>query len=496
MESGTRVFSTTTRYVLLFLMAVVCLPFLWLGLYNVPIGMHEWDWMTREAGTLPARWLDIQQVIYVDVMGRFSSNAVLSTTHLWCTPSNFGYFFLLWQLTWGITLYFLIKALFQPHSPFLTLLMAFCLQVMYLTHLEDVYDSLFRYTGVLTYQSGFLLASWAVICFVQYLRQNSKPSWLRWIGILLLILCVGTNEISMVLCFASVTVIFIYGKLTKLRTSLFQWWDLVILAISCGIVILAPGNGERIVSEHGTLPLLKWSWTTLGASTFLWTDWLSDSLLIPITILAMPVLNSHFLQTDRINLFKDYRPWLWSLVIAVPLNMGMLLYATGTNAFPERVLDHLFVHVIVIWFGCLYAMALKFNFGHWMTKQPVGLVFKTGYYLCAIFIVIHIFGKGLSVDRTNKHHSGDYLALIETQSNVSAAWMALLSGSAATYYTQSMVELKKLESCASDTCYMIKPRVIPTQLYDPLSDRRNRGGDPYLGYYYNKAIQRVLYKPE
>jgi hypothetical protein len=108
---------------------------------------------------------------------------------------------------------------------------------------------------------------------------------------------------------------------------------------------------------------------------------------------------------------------------------------------------------------------------------------------------LNVIGNGLSIDRGDKAHKHQYLALIKSGSNPLNAWLTLIKGEAQDYHRESIANLNTLYNCNADTCYMPRPPYIPLQLYDPLSDRRNRRGDPYIGYYFKRGeIKMVRYE--
>ena len=74
-------------------------------------------------------------------------------------------------------------------------------------------------------------------------------------------------------------------------------------------MILAPGNTVRLQSEHGGMNLLNLVITTTGASMYLWFDWLSNGMLIWVSLLAIPILGLKD-ENSRFSLFNDFRPWL------------------------------------------------------------------------------------------------------------------------------------------------------------------------------------------
>jgi len=470
----------------------VWLPFLWLSFYNVPIGMHEWEWMTNRADQLPDTWWKIQEYFYLTEMGRYSSTALLSLTSFWCTLSTFPIFFFAWQLLWMITLIGLIRQWLPNIAWKVNLLIAFVIQIFYLAQLEDVYDTMFRYTGVITYQFGAWCFMIALIFLSRLVNETGKP-WLNFIGLLMsLMLCIGSNEISMLIavtaCLSVMIILFKNRGQARLLAG-----SAVLLAIVCSFVVIsAPGNTARISAEEGTMEIGKLVVMTFGATAYVWFDWISDGYWLGMTFVLIPLLPLVVGTASKI--FEDFRPWLLTLVSIVPISLALLLYSTGANAFPERVIDLLFIHAAWLWIGLLISLERKYSFlkdiQSWMRNKSFSLLYYTG---CAFFL-LNVFGNGLSIDRSDKEHKHDYLTLIKSDSNPLSAWLSLIQGEAQSYHKQSIANLNSLYNCNSDTCFIARTQHLPKQLYDPLSDRRNRRGDPYIGYYFNQHIRMVRYE--
>jgi hypothetical protein len=454
--------------------------------------MHEWEWITNRADQLPSNWWEIQKYFYTTEMGRYSSTAILSLSSFWCTLSTFPIFFFVWQLLWMITLIGLIRSWLPKISLKISLFLALGIQIFYLAQLEDVYDTMFRYTGVITYQFGTWFYMIAFI-FLSRIVNEAGNSTINFIGLTLsLAFCVGTNEISMIISLISCASVMIVLFKSKNQSRYYGVITLLVAIVCSLLVLLAPGNTARIHAEQGTMDILNWIMVTIGATTFVWFDWIADGYFLGMTFVFIPLLAMAVDSPSKI--FNDYRPWLWTLISIVPVSLSLLLYSTGANAFPERVIDLLFIHAALLWIGLLISLDRKYSFlqefQHWMKNRSFKLVFCAG----CIFFLLNVFGNGLSINRSDKEHKHQYLTLLKSDSNPLNAWLTIFKGEAQSYHAEFIANLNTLNTCNADTCYMQKPQYLPHQLYDPLSDRRNRKGDPYIGYYFHQNIKMVRYE--
>jgi hypothetical protein len=173
--------------------------------------------------------------------------------------------------------------------------------------------------------------------------------------------------------------------------------------------------------------------------------------------------------------------------------MALLIYATGGDTFPERVVDHLFFYALLLWMGLWISLMLKWNIPE-KIEQLTPKIKNMILGVAMVILFFLLFFRGLDIDRTDKRSSSQYLDLIRTDSNPANAWLTLLKGDPQTYHREMITEFEKLKSCQTDTCVMKRPSVLPSQLYDSLSDRRNRNGDRYMGYYFNRGIKVVKFE--
>ncbi|MDQ3016374.1 MAG: DUF6056 family protein [Bacteroidota bacterium] len=476
--------------ILFFLGSALCLlPFLWLCLYNLPLGMHEWDWMTQYAGTLPSSLPDQWIYFYTTEIGRYTSVAIASLTSLWCTLTLFPFYFIGIHLAWLGIIYWVVSAgTYDARSKIKWILTALFFLV-YIDQIDDVYDSMFRYTGAICYLTGSILAALALIFFLKSKQTQSIVPKILFITAL--ILCIGTNEISMMIIDIILFISYAKNRIIHKQTDRLLLTGLLV-AIACSLLVVAsPGNPIRVEAEGGTGMSLGAAFTmAIGASVYLWMKWLGAGILLLATPLILATIDFQN-KTGPRHLFNDFRVWLILLIIIVLIPMFFLMFITGGDTFPERVIDHLFIYVMFVWTGLWISLFTKWkiNLAQVVRSKKYSLFYSCGL----LFLLFIVFSKGLDIDRTDKT-SRDVFSMIRSNSNVSNAWLTLIKGEPQVYHSEMMIAYEELYTCKSDTCIMKKPENIPSQLYDPLSDRRNRKGDPFIGYYFNPSIHQVKYE--
>src|SRR5688500_7605569 len=186
-----------------------------------------------------------------------------------------------------------VRAGLREYGWWLTFGLAFSIQVLYLFQLEDVYDSLYRFTALLTYQAGTLFGMIAARFFIYYEQKGKKNKTVFTVGLTFMVLAVGTNEVSMLIVLIASSVLFLYQKINKKMASTAYLVALVIGIIASVVVVVAPGNGLRMESEDGGMDVFRLFYLTISTSAFIWFDWIGSVVFILLTILAIPFISNY-----------------------------------------------------------------------------------------------------------------------------------------------------------------------------------------------------------
>lgn len=463
------------------------LPFLCLSFYNHPLGVHEWDWISNWQGTkLPMNFWQEQSHWYTTTMGRFFSTAILSMTDWW-------YHISLFQSLFAVNLLFIIGLSYLLASefwPFLSRLWQCCIALLivslYLYQSSGVYDTFFRYTSVLTYSLGLWLSMLSALLIKKALSPTKNKYMLIGSLFLCAIASIGSNEISLIS--VNVMAVAILFMRFYRHQPIPLWYGLFLLVIFASdlVALTAPGNFQRM-DIYGNQPdLIQTTFFTLATSFWLWLDWLGDGLLLLFILLWLP-LGWQCRQQDN-SLFTDPFIWLICSILIVPLALFPLLLGTFNTSLPERIVDLLFF--TICWTSLGFCQSILNRYGH---DQNFVFYNQPTWIIIASFFTFQLFFSGIQINREEKN-SPEKWDLISIQSNIGIAYKSLLDDSARKYDQAMRLQYSILTTCPDRICKVNPPLNPPVLLYETLSDRRTQKGDPFMGSYFRKNIQLVIYE--
>lgn len=432
------------------------LPFLLLVCYWHPVGTHAFDWASDWGGQFTdLNWWQQQRYWYLTTMGRYASTALLSVTHYWYSLLLARLLIGGLHLLLGYALWKLIGAVFSTLDRKDVLVITMVVLALYIQQLSGPYDTLYRLSGVLTYQTGFIALLFAA-------KYAYLGRW--WVVLPFIVFAVGTNEITLIQCGLLISIALLCCKGFWQATS----GKIVIIAalLAAAIALFAPGNWVRATGyENEGATLFRLIGLTLATATYTWVGWCSGTALLPLLILLRPWLPEQRLTTEWRGIL------LLSIVIWVPMSFAPVIIATQGDSLPEGIADW----QIIIVFGLLLLYS---------TTLPTYRLPKLVNYGLVLFITSSFCFSGLSIDRGRAHEYSSPVDRIQMNAIAGNAWLQLLRGTSARYSASVKAQYAVLENCQTATCTV--PALEATKenfLYDPIYDRRiNPAGDPFMCY--------------
>lgn len=491
MRKESRIENLNIWFLLLGLGLLALSPILFLCFFNHPLGTHEWDWISNWGGTTThLNFWEEQFLWYSTVGGRYTSNAFLSTTCSWYSLATFRIVFVGNLFFLGLITSWLLKQVFIFLRPLQCAFLGMVVVVVYIASLTNVYESIYRFTVVAIYQLGLmgnLLAAGLLI-------RLREPSFaLRRDHILLLLvifLTAGTNEISLCLLYLSLLAYAGSKRIMKQPLPKIYWLWVGVLLLGSILAIGAPGNYARMAFMGVEPDLVKSIFLTMGASGYLWLKWMSNTLLIPLTIVAFPLFLRYRKQLQLSGLFQWPVLWLLALLTLVPLALLPLFFSAGMSTFPERIVDLLFFVFQCCYWGLVISIFLYFD-ARLPFKSPFPSLLVLGM---SIYIVLRLFVGELSFNRDQKSAFNSYFDRIEVSANLGKAWLTILKGEPQIYSQAVMNQYTTIGNCDDEICLVSPPPVFPFGIYDPMYDRRSKDGDPFMSWFFNQKRQLVVYK--
>lgn len=422
------------------------LPLLLLIRYWHPVGTHGLDWATNYDGYFDGiNWLEQQWYWYTTTMGRYSSTALMSTAQYWYSLAAARWLVLGYHLTLGLTLWWWVRRMFPQLHRTTAVVSTLLLLALWIAQLSNPYDTLYRYSGLITYQTGLI----GGMLFTGLLRYERWP----WAAVVA-VLTVGTNEITLVQLLG-VLIVFCLLYHRPLPPGLLLCLAVSLLAIA--FEVAAPGNWARAArSDTFDQDVVTAFCLTLGSSVYTWLSWVSSTPLIPLLLLAAARL-------PRYRPRRRVRGWiLLGMVIWLPCSLFPVIFMTGGNSLPEGIVD---LQIIPI--GLLLISYV-------MSCRPLYLPSLVQLAL-AVVIVSQMLLGGLAIDRGRSRPYPTAFDRIMVTANSGLAWKQLLDGTAARYDEQITEHYQTAATCPQDTC-LIAPLESPgIILYDTTYDHRGSG---------------------
>lgn len=419
---------------------IALLPFLMLTLYNHP-SMDDFTFALRDEN---GGFFEIQKESYSNWSGRYFGTAIARLNPMRFEGFNaykvYSLFIILLYLVSNIFLFYrLLRPFFNLRSiaAFTSLFI-----VIYLVQMPDIAQGMYWFMGYMAY---FLADIGILFLLGILLKLNSTKGLytrllLKAVALLLAVAIAGSNELSMLILNASLLLLLItqwqlYQKLSPFYTGLF------LLALSLGlVVVLAPGNYVRMDGQVKSGNLL-YSLTGAGLMTaYGFLKWSVIVLIASILYLitwAIPLANF----TKNKAIFKVSMPLalLWYIATLLTMNF-VFIWSTGFRA-GSRVENVIYFFFVYGWFFLLQIAVNKYE--HLIMQHiPV----RKGIFA---FIVTTLF----------------FLQTFNLESNVTTAYLDLLSGRAATFDRELNARYRYLARSSCSSCPITPVSELPKSLF-------------------------------
>ena len=294
--------------------------------------------------------------------------------------------------TW-LSASFLIAKIAQGHiSIFLTLLFGGVVTLLFIAGVPDPAQTFYWLGGSFTYQmpNVFLILLLGLLIWRETTASNKKLQRLIFIiASLLVIAIIGANEISLLLTSMIILGGALYALLMR-RDSRMFWMALLLIAAGAALIsILAPGNAQRMVAEHGRqlrptpwlAALLYLPW--VGLRIFYWLSNLGlwASALI-VFLLTLPAASRFLYANGKFRRLLLLFPVLWIAAIFILSGIGFLI---NYYPLPERAESVIYLLFLLGWYPSFMILA------HWMMGNKIA---GNNYLIrpALVFLIISLLG--------------------------------------------------------------------------------------------------------
>lgn len=431
----------STSYIISGLLLLTVLPFLILVYFNHPTPEDfYYEEITKNLG-----FYDSQRLFFKFWGGRFSYYALISLNPLILnsfTGYNFAVLFLM--IIFFIALYFFVSAFTKTKlSPAEILIFSASIIFLYLYSMPSVGQGFYWLGSAINYN---LVTIFVFLFFIIYYRLNNNSiqkygKIYSAICILLAIIIAGFNEISATIFSMSIIILFLKNLIKDKKFNWFLATTIILNLIFDYISFTAPGNLQRANQYTGNnnfnISFLK-SLAFLFDQVFLW---ISDTPLIPVTFLLIPLFMKIVKPENKIPDIFSINPLYTVFILFLFLFTGIFLMMWSSGIVPyDRILNPLLFLFLIGWF---YNVINLFSF---FSGRLSTVSFKYAGYLSLLSVIII------------------FLFLIK-DNNIKTAYSEMFNGSALNFKKELNERYNYLSQSNCDSCEIENQVIAPKSFF-------------------------------
>ena len=352
------------------LLLLLFLPYFVLPLYNFPAS----DDYCYTAKVHELGFIDNAAFWYHNWTSRYTASSLISY------PFKKG--FLLWNKLLPylhfsflfIGLFLFLKKLFLPKLSSVEITVVTLLYLLLFAALLRSTASAFYWTsGVLTYSISIPLTLFLI---PQLWKQHKTRQLLNfmWSSILIAVV-IGTNEVILPLLDLALIVVTIWSFWEKRRGRFYLLFLLAIASIFTAIVMIAPGNYERMNQFSGNKDFWNSVFYSFVYLKRYFSEWIINGVTLFLTLAFIPFAKKNILSDNPLEKVKTAYLLLYP-VISVPLIASMFFPAfwAMNQSPPSRAINVIYFFVLIFWFLLIICLMELYN------RQRYNFRFLSGSY--------------------------------------------------------------------------------------------------------------------
>ncbi len=408
--------SKKQEYIIILGLLVLILPFFALLLFVYPQG-DDFFFATKvnELGVMA-----FVKDMYFHWSGRFVSMFIGAFDPLrFESLAIFRLSLLLFQFIFIFSIYALFRSIAKDGvSKARVLIFVLTFYVVFINGLPDLLEFLFWFPGVSAYQFGLSLFVLFIANYINYQRNKLSKTLFIIINSILIILTIGLVEVFIFPLLIAIIIIYFLNK-EKNHSNKPTIGFIILLSITTAIVMMAPGNYERLSVIPGDTNLFFGISKAIQSFVFLVGFYLQNATFIFISIFFIG-------YSSKIELSKEFASSL--LIKTHPLIVTIasvffiiLLFFPVTipiqHIAPGRVFNFVALFFTLIWFFIIFIWVFRYKH---KVSFKVGKVYST---LFLVFAFMFLF-SGVYITDKYKFSKGNkeviYLKgnVIEAYSNI------------------------------------------------------------------------------
>ncbi|MBB6612219.1 hypothetical protein H7F15_14305 [Pontibacter sp. Tf4] len=451
-ENRTR---TSIIFLLICSSVYTLLPFLLLSMYTHPAA-DDFSFAVRDKRL---DYLTVLEQFYMTWTGRYFSTITLFRINPMIYDSVVAYkgYVLVLLLLFSAAVYYIVRVVSrQVFSINYSLALAAMLVVLYLLQLPSPSEGFYFFSTYATYQLPNILLIGMLGLLLKFFRTQQVAARKLYTGLIaiLIVAIVGSNEMALVITCTTIGFVTIINlKNTELRPYLLVLF--IVCVSSCLVAVLAPGNFNRM-HEHPNGGKLIWSVVYGGFMTVLtFYRWL-------LPVLAASIIYLLYFGLPLAHNYKHSRVFAANLWLTIVFYLATIFlmnfaFAWSTGERPTPRLEN------VIYFFFLFGWFYVLQTGIQKYSSRLTSLRHTSPVIPTIALLMFL------------------LSVVSIDSNISTAYVDLLSGKAKAYDKALTQRYSLLQDADCRVCDVPPLPAIPKTIFfhDIIarSDRQNPGID-------------------
>ena len=311
-----------------------------------------------------------QHFVYLHWGGRYFSSliAAVFSSHLFLTSHYYLHTVLLIVLTAFsahillkvINRFLINKSVNSIHLLILSLLISVNLYSVY----PELSTALFWFSSAVTYQTSVILLMLIVAALISFLHvEDTKSKYFSLVSLILLIISNnGSNEVSGLLSAILMLIVFITNKRKFNSNKLYILLIVIIYLLSLLVLIIAPGNKERMTILDGKNINILFSVGSAFYRVFVVYFCLFQSALFWISIAGIFLYAVHV--REKIFMLKHHKTTLKTIMLFIAVWTILLLMVLipililSNGSIPDRALNVLSAASLLAFFMVAFYMGI------------------------------------------------------------------------------------------------------------------------------------------
>ncbi|HWB25258.1 MAG TPA: DUF6056 family protein [Chitinophagaceae bacterium] len=417
-------------------------PFLLISSYNQPVA-DDYFTALRDGST---RFLPVLHDSYLHWSGRYFALVIARINPLlYHSGTAYKLYPVILLVLFITTLFSLLR---QVCGKYFTIKQVFAvtaaLSAVYLVAMPSIPEGFYWFSSAWVYQLANIFFMFLLTLLIKLKNAGGKPAMRLFFALAFFIgvIIIGLNEISLIITCITIAGFAWFAHKRWLPSRKYFFVLTIFYFIAAAIAALAPGNFERL--NHQQEYSTSWLWTFAGGLsiagiyTLQWLAQIFIATLIYVPLWGAP-LAKRMVDDGACYTVKLLKVIIFFIAVFVLLQLFTVWAAGGSNI--GRIENVIYLYFLLAYFLILQLFLVQ-------KAQNIKPATENSYSW------LHKVGLLLF-----------FVSLLETNNNVSTAWIDLLSGKASRYNSELAERAILAQNCSKDTCQVPPLTVLPKTIF-------------------------------